>query len=75
MHTFAGSVAAVKLPQLCQTLGQLGELKVVATQSARHFFSGPQLQGAQHGEGKAIYSPLTVSKGRTLFVSNIQTPP
>ncbi|WIA34321.1 hypothetical protein OEZ86_012660 [Tetradesmus obliquus] len=38
-----GSVAAIKVPQLCQLLQQLGEVKVASTKSAAYFFSQEQL--------------------------------
>ena len=38
-HSHAGSVAAIKLPVLCQLLGNLGDVKVISTESARHFMA------------------------------------
>lgn len=32
-------MAAVKLPYLCQQLGEIGDVKVVSTESARHFMT------------------------------------
>jgi phosphopantothenoylcysteine decarboxylase len=43
----AGSVAAIKVPQLCQLLLQLGyEVKVISTKSALYFFNQQQLPDA-----------------------------
>jgi phosphopantothenoylcysteine decarboxylase len=43
----AGSVAAIKVPQLCQLLLQLGcEVKVISTKSALYFFNQQQLPEA-----------------------------
>lgn len=42
-----GSVAAIKVPQLCQLLLQLGcEVKVASTKSALYFFNQQQLPDA-----------------------------
>ncbi|KAF6265635.1 flavin mononucleotide-binding protein 3 [Scenedesmus sp. NREL 46B-D3] len=38
-----GSVAAIKIPQLCQLLQQLGEVKLASTKSAAYFFTQEQL--------------------------------
>jgi len=35
----AGSVAAIKVPNLCQELGEIGHVKVVSTESAQHFMT------------------------------------
>jgi len=43
VHLAPGSVATIKLPQLCQLLLQLGEVKVAASKAARYFFSEDQL--------------------------------
>ncbi|KAF5840899.1 flavo protein [Dunaliella salina] len=34
-----GSVAAIKLPLLCQQLGEIGDLKVITTNAAQHFMT------------------------------------
>jgi hypothetical protein len=39
----AGSVAAIKIPQLCELLQQLGEVRLAATKSAAYFFTQEQL--------------------------------
>lgn len=40
----AGSVAAIKVPELCQQLEKLGyEIKVITTKSAQYFFKQEQL--------------------------------
>eukprot|EP00882_Tetradesmus_deserticola_P016707 GHRQ01017862.1.p1 GENE.GHRQ01017862.1~~GHRQ01017862.1.p1 ORF type:complete len:200 (+),score=62.19 GHRQ01017862.1:547-1146(+) len=38
-----GSVAAIKIPQLCQLLQQLGDVKLASTKSAAYFFTQEQL--------------------------------
>lgn len=39
----AGSVATVKLPQLCELLSGLGDVKVVSTAAAQHFLATVRL--------------------------------
>jgi len=43
MHPAPGSVATIKLPQLCELLLQLGEVRVAASKAAKYFFTQDQL--------------------------------
>lgn len=43
LDTHAGSVAAIKVPQLTELLLQLGEVKVATTKAAAYFVTQQQL--------------------------------
>lgn len=45
-HTTTGSVAAIKVPQLCELLCAHADVKVVATKAAKYFFKDEQLPEA-----------------------------
>jgi phosphopantothenoylcysteine decarboxylase len=50
-----GSVAALKTPELCNSLRDAGhEIKVVATQSSLHFFDPDALDATRPGRNRAI---------------------